>query len=287
VSSSLTDEYLLSCADRGLAPLTLKAYRIDLKQFLSASGCCGIPSRADLTAYKVTISTLAPASRLRKLMSLSAFCNWLLDAGHITAIPFRKSDFKVKVPRRLPRNLVISRVRDLLAELTGHRFDKMVVTLLLFTGLRVAELCSLRVGDFDHTLGNLRVTGKGNRQRCVPISDRETADALKKYLTTRRGIKPADPLLLNRCGKSLSTQSVRIILARYAPGVTPHMLRHTCATLFCESGMNPRHVQRLLGHSSLATTERYLHLSEESLAASMHEHSFGRKLGRSHAPVAA
>jgi site-specific recombinase XerD len=279
----LISEYLISCGDRGLSLLTIKAYKIDLRQFESASISQSYPTRDDLREYKIAIAALAPASRLRKLMSLTAFCSWLVEMDRIPSFPFKRSDVKIKLPRRLPRNLVLARVRDLLAELTGHRFDKMVIALLLFTGLRISELCSLRIVDFDPAACSLRVIGKGNRERCVPISDRETIESLKRYLAGRKGsLYQESPLLLNRLGKRLAPQSVRVILKKYAPGVTPHQLRHTCATLFCENGMNPRHVQRLLGHSNIETTMRYLHLSEESLAESMREHSFGKKLGRPH-----
>jgi site-specific recombinase XerD len=281
----LIARYLTACVDRGLSPLTVKAYTLDLRQFVVVA-LSAVPTRDDLAAFRTSMAACGPASRLRKLTCLCGFCHWLMDEGRLDSWPFKKNDFRVKVPRTLPRNLPIARVRDLLAELTGKRFHKMVVTILLFSGLRITELCSLCISDFDRERGTLRVTGKGNRQRCVPITDRETVDGLRRYLAGRKGAQEESaPLLLNRRGRRLAPQSVRVFLRKYAPGVTPHMFRHTCATLFCEANMNPRHIQRLLGHASLSTTERYLNLSEASLASAMSEHSFGRKLGRANVPV--
>lgn len=274
----LLGRYLCSCIDRGLSPKSVRAYRIDLTQYAACSAGA-IPTRDDLAAFKEYIRPLAPASRKRKLASLSAFCHWLEDEDIVAAPIFKKRDFSVKVPEMMPRNLSREAVEDLLAGLKNHR--NLVVRLLLFTGLRVLELCSLDVCHYDSEGGTFRVLGKGRRERTVPVADRQTLDHLSRYIR-ERGAKGSDPLLVNRNGERLRPDSVRKIIHRVAPDITPHMLRHTCATLFVEAGMNPRHLQRFLGHSSITTTEKYIHLSEVSLREAVHIHKLpiaGRRRG--------
>lgn len=142
---------------------------------------------------------------------------------------------------------------------------------LFSTGMRVSEVVGLNLEHVDMGRLIIHVHGKGNRERQIPIVCLPVQEALRHQISQRvaAGAKPTDHLFSNRRGSRLSDQSVRSILRRYAEEIgaskiTPHMLRHTVATLLLEDGVDLRHIQRLLGHSSIATTTIYVHVSERS-----------------------
>jgi integrase/recombinase XerD len=149
--------------------------------------------------------------------------------------------------------------------------DTALIELLFSTGMRVSEVVATNLGDVDMERLAISVRGKGNRNREVPI----VCDAFRQALTqllNQRGAEhpiPSDPLFVNRNGVRMSDQSVRSLLRRHSAKlgtrrITPHMLRHTVATLLLEEGVDLRHIQLLLGHSSIATTTIYVHVSERS-----------------------
>jgi len=143
-----------------------------------------------------------------------------------------------------------------------------VIETLFSTGVRVSELCHLKITDVDLQHHHIRVLGKGKRERVIPLCDPATVNALSEYKSiyfTNTAI--GDNFFLNRDRKPLSDQSVRQIIKKYQKKsqipemVTPHMFRHTIATLLLENGVDIRNIQTLLGHSSLAVTEIYTHVS--------------------------
>jgi len=147
---------------------------------------------------------------------------------------------------------------------------------MISTGLRVGELCKLRAGDLSPDCSALRVHGKGARDRIAYITDAGLQRELKLLAEDRRKANDAySALFVNRHGLPIKPQSVRLKLRRHARNVgiiqrvTPHMLRHTAATLLIETGVDIRFVQKLLGHSSIATTEIYTHLSDEALRTTL------------------
>ena len=147
---------------------------------------------------------------------------------------------------------------------------------MLSTGIRVGELCKLRVEDVSPEGGSLRIQGKGSRDRVAYICDAGLRDELRRTVKARQQtVGRQASLFLNRYGLPMRPQSVRSRLRRYADEVgiarriTPHMLRHTAATLLIETGVDIRFVQRLLGHSSIATTEIYTHVSDEALRTTL------------------
>jgi site-specific recombinase XerD len=148
--------------------------------------------------------------------------------------------------------------------------DDAVLEVLYGSGLRVGELCGLRPADLDLARGRATVWGKGGKQRVVPLSEPAVA-ALRRWLADGRphvaeAGSPADALFLNRRGHRLSPRDVRRLLDRRAAAPThPHALRHTFATHLLDGGADLRAVQDLLGHSDLATTQRYTHVSRERL----------------------
>jgi len=150
---------------------------------------------------------------------------------------------------------------------TGHSLGRA----LFATGMRVSEVVATNLAHVDMDRLVISVQGKGNREREIPIVCIAVREALVDHLDRRLkdGASPGDPLFVNRRGTRLSDQSIRSLLRRQAAGIgahriTPHMLRHTVATLLLEDGVDLRHIQRLLGHSSITTTTIYVQVSERS-----------------------
>jgi len=147
---------------------------------------------------------------------------------------------------------------------------------MVSTGIRVGELCKLRVDDVAPDGASLRIQGKGSRDRVAYIGDPTQRDELRRLVQHRQqDASGCAALFVNRCGVAMKPQSIRSRLRRYAGGiglsrrVTPHMLRHTAATLLIETGVDIRFVQRMLGHSTIATTEIYTHVSDEALRSTL------------------
>jgi integrase/recombinase XerD len=138
-----------------------------------------------------------------------------------------------------------------------------VLELLFATGARVAEVCNLVIADVDLRRGQARILGKGGRERILPFWDEELSRILGEYVALSRDPgEEAGHFFRNRRGRRLSEQSVRMVLRKHAEGaglhlITPHMLRHSLATLLLEEGLDIRYIQHLLGHSSIATTQIY------------------------------
>jgi site-specific recombinase XerD len=160
---------------------------------------------------------------------------------------------------------------------------------MVSTGIRVGELCKLLVDEITPDGSSLRIHGKGSRDRVAYISDAALRRELSQLVRGRRHAEGGGgALFVNRHGAPMKPQSIRSKLRRYAGEiglarrVTPHMLRHTAATLLIETGVDIRFVQRLLGHSSIATTEIYTHVSDEALRSTLERADVLRSLGKLH-----
>ena len=146
----------------------------------------------------------------------------------------------------------------------------LAAALMVATGMRGGELVSLTIGSVDPALGSIRVLGKGRRERVVYLPPGRVQACLDSYLA-ERDVRICEPLLVDRAGRRLTTAALRDRISRAARNagiertVSPHMLRHTCATHLLDAGVDIRLVQRLLGHASIATTEIYTHVSDVSL----------------------
>lgn len=280
------DEFLRFCAlERQLSGHTLQAYRADLSDFrkwLGSETAIADISAAKLKEYledMVGNRRLAVATVRRRFACLRAFFRrWA--RGQDAPDPF--ASWRPLLPRRkrLPRTLSRAEAAFLLSsrEPTQPSFDdseavlRTIVRLLIITGIRVGELCKLCVEDVSPDCGTLRIHGKGARDRVVYITDAEVQRELRQVLHHRlKSDAGGGALFVNRYSARMRPQSVRSKLRRLAKQaglgrrVTPHMLRHTAATLLIETGVDIRFVQRLLGHSSIATTEIYTHVSDEAL----------------------
>lgn len=272
-------------AERDLSPHTLEAYRRDIGDFASWAGRAGVTrvsqvTRMLLRRYVAYLGERRYARRsiARKVSALRSFLEWATRHGLLEANPAMGLGTP-KLERPLPK-VLRAREAARLCELPpeddplGLR-DRAIIELAYGSGLRVAELCGLDIDDLDPKRRVLIVTGKGRKQRRVPVSD-PAARAVERYLTVRGRIPAKAPataspaLFLNRRGGRLGPRSVRAMLERRLRGagqtpVGPHVLRHSFATHLLDGGADLRTVQELLGHENLATTQIYTHVSMERL----------------------
>jgi site-specific recombinase XerD len=290
LATAVTD-FLRQCAvERQLSHHTLQAYTGDLadfRRFMPHDVSLDAIIEAILTAYLTDMTQrrkLSLATVRRRFACLRAFTKRCV-ALELMTDPFTR--WRLQLPRRrgLPRALSASEVSSLLRGLSPrtHVDDTLraarsstAVRLMIATGIRVGELCKLRVDDVAPDGRSFRIHGKGARDRVAYVSDAGLRADLEKLVRWHRGNGTAGGnLFLNRRGSPLKPQSVRAELRRYsaragtARRITPHMLRHTAATLLIERGVDIRFVQRLLGHSSIATTEIYTHVSDEALRTTL------------------
>lgn len=279
-------QYLCSCANqKKLSPLTMKAYSIDLKQFLRFQhDSSGGLDRETISSYIAHLHEMyKPKSVKRKIACLKAFCSYLEYEEIIAINPFSRVKTKFQEPHMLPRTLSFENIQNILkaaydsfsnGTLTTYQKvstirDIAVLELLFATGVRVSELCSLRVEDIDLSEKKIHIYGKGSKERIVQIENSDVLLALTKYRQAC-GIerKPCDCFFINRLGDRLSEQSVRFMIRKYTERagvptkVTPHMFRHTFATLLLEEDVDIRYIQQFLGHSSIQTTQIYTHVSQ-------------------------
>jgi integrase/recombinase XerD len=281
------EQFLFHCRyEKNLSPKTLKAYSIDLRQvtdFLTANLPATHLEAIDKVALRLYIKTLftglAEKSVKRKVASLKALFHFLEREDLIVINPFRKMDVRIKETKRLPRGLSLPDLRRLFQHIYQAKTtnagaaagqyralvrDIAVLETLFATGARVAEVCQLRLEDVDLTQGRIRILGKGARERLLQLPEQESLGALLAYQALWLDSTPLHPFFFhNRLGHRLSEQSVRSMLRRHAIQaglalhLTPHMLRHSVATLLLEQGVDIRYIQHFLGHSSITTTQIY------------------------------
>lgn len=277
--SELVTWYLdLAECEKQLSPHTIKAYRIDLGQFLTFIGERTV-SKELLSQYIKHLNChFSPRSAKRKLASIRAFYRELEINELLEQNPFEKLRIRVHAPKQLPRTIPEHIVQGLLARAYNVYApdrplilrDIVVLELLFSTGIRVSELCELSEGTFLFSIHSLQliIHGKGDRERVVELATPELLLLFRQYYAEfSRQIRQHDRILINNCGNPLTPQSVRRIIKKYTEGlgspypVTPHMFRHTFATSLLEAGVDIRYIQSLLGHSSIATTQIYTHVT--------------------------
>lgn len=271
------DNYLSSCRiQRGLDPKTLKAYRIDLKQYAAFANMAEQPiSRISILQYLETVSlSYAPKTVKRKLASLRGFVSYLLDEHLLEENPFIKLRLRLKEPKVLPRTIPIPAIEKILriahndiSSSSANARKKalrnaIIIELLFSTGMRVSELCRLTPEDIDLNNGVMIIWGKGAKERIIRVENAGILNLLREYreLTDSK----AKTLLINRDGAALSDQSVRSVLKSFEKRaglhthITPHMFRHSFATALLEANVDIRYIQKMLGHSSITTTQIYV-----------------------------
>lgn len=276
--------------ERRYSPLTVRNYRHDVECF--ADWCCrragtdrsgfdpSLVSEEDIREwimYRIDKDGIKAASMNRELSSLKSFFRFLRSRGAVSRDIFSRIG-SLKASRRLPAFVPESRmetVLDNLREENGrHDFkdcrDSLAVLLLYSCGIRLAELCGIRRCDITDDFASLKVRGKGDKERMIPLLE-ETAQRIRDYLTAAgdAGITIAgdSPLILSDKGTPLSRSTIQRIVERElrAAGVqgrkSPHVLRHTFATELLNRDADMRDIQELMGHSSLKTTQNYTHNS--------------------------
>jgi site-specific recombinase XerD len=290
LDAAVTDFLRYCSVERQLSQHTLQAYTGDLadfRRFLPANAALGSITKASLTEYltdMIESRKLAIATVRRRFACLRAF---IRRFAALELAPDVFARWRLQLPRRkrLPRALSPPEVSSLLrgfasckpaSEASRETRSSTAVRLMIATGIRVGELCKLRVDDVSPDGRSFRIHGKGARDRVAYVSDVDLRSDLEKLVRWHRGNGSAGGnLFLNRRALPMKPQSVRSELRRYstkagtARRITPHMLRHTAATLLIERGVDIRFVQRLLGHSSIATTEIYTHVSDEALRTTL------------------
>lgn len=270
---------------------TLETYRRALEELRSFFEEKGLPldaRRTSVVALRAFLAALfeknGSATLARKIATLRSFYRYLLRRGIVHSNPAAQLR-SPKVSRPLPRFLTVDeafRVVDAPKE-DAHRDERLrlrdaaMLELLYGAGLRVSELADLRLGALDRRGRLVRVMGKGRKERLAPYGE-SCANALEQYLAIRDALVtdatvPADALFLGRLGTSLTTRQVQNVVRRYGAlgagrgDLHPHALRHTCATHLLDAGADLRSIQELLGHASLATTQRYTHVTVDRLMA--------------------
>ncbi len=276
--------------EKSLQPNTVEAYLSDVDKFAAFIGGSGgllTASLADLRAFVASLADVGvhARSQARILSSLRSFYGFLKLDGFITADPTEllKSP---KIGVHLPDVLTLHEIDDIinaidLSKKEGQR-NRAMIEVLYSCGLRVSELCSLRMSDLYLDEQFIRVTGKGDKQRLVPISPRAVAE-LEAYFPDRNRI-PIKPgyedfvFISERLKKSLSRIMVfhfikqLVVVAGVKKVVSPHTFRHSFATHLLEGGANLRVIQAMLGHESIATTEIYAHIDRSRLREEIIEH---------------
>ncbi|MEX2292269.1 MAG: site-specific tyrosine recombinase [Acidimicrobiales bacterium] len=283
------DLLLWLAAERGRAPSTLNAYRRDLRAYAVwlASKGLSITSVAevDVLAYTAHLrsSGLSPASVARALVPVRAVHRFLAVEGRVEVDPAAHVE-RPRVPRGLPKALNEDEIGCLLQAPAGNspiaRRDRAMLEVLYGTGVRVSELVGLSLGDVDLDAGLLRAFGKGSKERIVPVGGHATRalvawlgeggrPALVPARWRRRG--DAEAVFLGQRGGRLTRQGAWDVLRRHGERVglagrlSPHVLRHSCATHMLDHGADIRVVQELLGHASINTTQIYTLVSTERL----------------------
>ncbi|HQW05855.1 MAG TPA: tyrosine-type recombinase/integrase [Flavobacteriales bacterium] len=270
--------------EKRYSPHTVSAYHTDLQQFqafLASFGVSGLEAATDRTVrawmMQLMEQDIGARSVNRKLSSLRGFYRFARLVGSVTIEPTALID-PPKTPKRLPEFVEEKGMERLMEDLEwppGHRgaTDRLVMDLLYSTGMRLAELIGLRISDADLRGGSLRVLGKRQKERIIPIGP-DLVGELKQYVVDRAvmgTVDPNGPLLADEQGEPLARRSVQRLVKHYLSGVTsqrkrsPHVLRHTFATHMLEHGADLNAVKELLGHANLAATQVYTHNTVEKL----------------------
>jgi len=285
------ENFIFHCRfEKGLRPKTIQAYTSDINQFtdfLSNKNYSKKLTTIDkviLKEFLQLISNKKPKTIKRKIATLKALFNFLEFEDEIKVNPFRKMRIQIKESRKLPSVLTISDVLKIfkimyrtkagISSQESYSFkevtrDIAVLELLFATGIRVSELCNLKVKNIGHNFSSIMVKGKGDKERIIQICNKETILALKEYMKNFKVIiEQTGYFFINRLNKPISDQSVRFMIRKYSSlagikkKVTPHTFRHTFATLLLEEGVDLIYIQHLLGHSSIITTQIYTHVNQ-------------------------
>ena len=290
----LLDDYAYYLGvERAMSPNTVSAYCGDVRSFLCSPFASDLAALGcdELTGYLASCSEfLSKRSQARLLSSLTSFFDYLVKEGERKDNPCDKVDAP-KLGRYLPVVLSVEEVDAIIESVdtstpSGAR-DRAILEILYGCGLRVSEASSLRISHVFIKEGFVRVVGKGNKERLVPMGE-SASEAFAAWLAVRPepfGPRYSDLAFLNRFGKQLSRVSIfkmikkQALLAGVTKDISPHTFRHSFATHLVENGADLRAVQEMLGHESILTTEIYTHIDTATWQAAILEHH-PRRQGR-------
>ncbi|HZY36199.1 MAG TPA: tyrosine-type recombinase/integrase [Mucilaginibacter sp.] len=279
-------EFFNHCVyEKNLSSKTIKFYGIDLQQFCCFMETNAYPSeiqlidKMQLKHYLKVLARWKPKTIKRKIATLKALFNYLEYEDYIPVNPMRKIKIKIKEPLMLPKALTLEESSTMLKQVyasvtltdkSKYKYleairNAVVIELLFATGARVSEIADLKLTALNLEAGTVTIFGKGGKQRIIQICNRDTLSTLTVYCELFKDkIKAADDfLLINRLDKKMSDQSIRFLTKNLAISVnsnkkvTPHVFRHTFATLLLENDVDIKYIQSLLGHSSIMTTQIY------------------------------
>ena len=283
--NQITEKYLSFCSNRkNLDCKTIKSYRIDLRQYKEFVFIHKIKwnEKSSIEKYIDNLHIqYKPKSVKRKIASIKALFHYLEIEEIIELNPFHKIQIKYKEPFILPKTISIKNI-EIIFNYAYEQYKKsttsysqivalrnvLILELLFATGMRISELCSLKPNQFDFNDYIIKIYGKGSKERLIQICNENVRRLIDKYRLSMK-IESNSFFFINRLNKRLSEQSVRYMISKYAENaqitnhITPHMFRHSFATLLLEEDVDIRYIQQMLGHSSITTTQIYTHTSIE------------------------
>lgn len=274
------DEFLNYCRyHKKLSDKTIRAYKIDLSQYGVFSNELSKQALWDYIEYLP--KKYKPKTAKRKLATLKAFIHFLLLQDLIDFNPFDKLETTIKEPLLLPKTIPLGVIAKLISfsyqqivfaksdyQIRSAVRNTAILELLFATGARVAEICTLRSDNVDLLGNSVKFYGKGSKERIIPIENFAVLSILRKYHSLfEKEIPDSGYFFVNKLGRRMTEQSVRNMINFYCKQcgvdmhITPHMFRHSFATLLLEEDVDIRYIQRMLGHSSITTTQIYTHVT--------------------------
>ena len=272
----LISTYLDYCkTHKRLSSHTIRAYKNDLMQFYNSNYDNVESYIEELTQSNIKTNTLR-----RKIACIKVFYNYLKYQNIIEENPFNQLRFQFRTEKILPKTIPYSILKNIFLYLeqrvviskTDFQKQKaernlLIISLLLSTGIRISELCHIHLKDINLSNKTLHIIGKGNKERILFLGDQKTLNLLETYINKTKN-ESNDFLFPGKHSlKPLSEQSVRLILKRIveqnslSKTITPHMFRHSFATMLLDSDVDIRYIQQILGHSSISITQIYTHVS--------------------------
>ena len=274
------DEFINYCRyHKKLSEKTIRAYKIDLSQYGVFSNELSKQALWDYIEY--LNKKYKPKTAKRKLATLKAFIHFLLLQDLIDFNPFHKLETTIKEPLLLPKTIPLGVIAKLISfsyqqivfaksdyQIRSAVRNTAILELLFATGARVAEICTLRSDNVDLLGNSVKFYGKGSKERIIPIENFAVLSILRKYHSLfEKEIPDSGYFFVNKLGRRMTEQSVRNMINFYCKQcgvdmhITPHMFRHSFATLLLEEDVDIRYIQRMLGHSSITTTQIYTHVT--------------------------
>ena len=276
-----TELFLNCCKNRkALNDKTIKAYRTDLRQFTEFTN--NTFTKESIYLYiDMLHEQFKPKTVKRKIATVKAFTHYLLIEDVIDINPFDKIEVSFKEPVILPRTIPLNIINSILIcaynlqSQTKTEYQKRITTrdiavleIFFATGARISEICNLKLSSVDLTNHTVKIFGKGSKEGMIQIENTDVLRALNNYYELfQPDIKECGFFFINKLHHRLSEQSVREIICKYTAmteydiHITPHMFRHSFATLLLDEDVDIRYIQKLLGHSSITTTQIYTHVA--------------------------